>query len=209
MRPDRIVLAIALMLSAVTLGVAPVWAHGDKPHGEEPVAEASEAPNGAASADDSGTSEAEMEHDEASPARPITFFSAVKNAHPASVHFTIAFLLFAAALEVLGALKLVRDTDRAVQLAIYGAAIGAVVAVTLGWVHTGWWLGGESAMQWHRWTGTALVPFTILLAWIAARSSTPGHHRTLLRVGLAVGALAVLAQGYSGGEIAHGADHLS
>lgn len=141
--------------------------------------------------------------------RSITMASMLKNIHPATVHFPIALLLMAALLEALGALGLVRNTERAIELALYGTAITAAIAATFGWIHTGFWLGGDSAMHWHRWTGTALVPVAILLAWIAWRTRADDRCRLALRAGLGIGSLLILAQGYWGSELAHGIDHLT
>ena len=77
------------------------------------------------------------------------------------------------------------------------------LAALFEWIHTGLWYGGDAAMQWHRWTGTALALIAPLAAWLVSRDN-----RTPLRILLFGIAGAVLVQGYLGGELAHGPNHL-
>ena len=58
-------------------------------------------------------------------------------------------------------------------------------------------------MQWHRWTGTSLA----VVAPIAAILSTRAN-RWPFRILLLAMTLALQAQGYWGGELAHGPNHL-
>ena len=145
---------------------------------------------------------AETPHPRAAPSPAVQL---LKNLHPATVHFPIALLL-AAALAELGAA--VRSSSRmrsAAEVMTIAGAAGTAVAALFGWIHTGLWLGGDLAMQAHRWIGTGLVLLAAAAGWLALK---PLESRALFRFLLAVIAGLLLVQGYLGGELAHGAGHL-
>lgn len=198
MKAARWLLLACLAVVMFGSGAPPALAHGDEDH-SAPRAEAVAVPDEAASASESEVAEA------AEPDGPL---AVLENVHPATVHFPIALLLMAAILEVVSMMGLAEKTDRTVELLLYGATIGAGIAALFGWIHTGLWFGGESAMQLHRWTGTALVPAMAGLTLVARKAGQQQGRRGLLRVGLLVGSIAILLQGYWGGELAHGTDHL-
>ena len=58
-------------------------------------------------------------------------------------------------------------------------------------------------MQWHRWTGTGLAVAAPVVAILSMRTN-----RWPFRILLLATTLALLAQGYWGGELAHGPNHL-
>ena len=130
---------------------------------------------------------------------------ALRNLHPATVHFPIALLVTAALLELAGALRARWRMDRVVTVLACAGAVGSLLSASFGWIHTGLWFGGNEAMVWHRMIGTLLVPATVLIAWLSARQVSG---RGVLRVALWTVALVLLVQGYLGGELAHGAGHL-
>ena len=127
--------------------------------------------------------------------------------HPATVHFPIALLLLAAAVEALLILRPNSGLEQTVRIILYFAAAGTVTAALFGWIHTGMWMGGEALIQLHRWVGTGLAVLSIGLALLAARP--PDHARRTLRTGLSIAAIAVVLQGYWGAELSHGPEHLS
>ncbi len=129
----------------------------------------------------------------------------LKRLHPATVHFPVALFLMAAITELLLIRRPQADMRPAIGIMIYGGAACAVIAALFGWIHTGLWFGGDAVMQIHRWNGTALALAGIILAAIAARTT---QQRGALRVLLFIIAGAVLIQGYLGGELAHGPNHL-
>ena len=189
------ILALAMCLAA------PVTAHGPKGHEDEEAEQVVEAGPEQASASTQVTPQTAETQDPREP----RFGKALTNIHPATVHFPIALLLFAALAEFVG---IGRGETRLRPAASVMAAIGGVgatVAAIFGWIHTGLWFGGGDAMQWHRWIGTALGLAGPLIAWLALRRE---GSRALLRVFLAMAAIAVLAQGWLGGELGHGAGHL-
>lgn len=196
---------ITLIFAAACLIIGgPLSAHGAEQHGNEQSAQSDVAePDGPPS--DLLEHAASSRVDEVSNADPHPL-EILRNLHPAAVHFPIALLLFAAAVEGLALFRASLSFDATVRLALYFAAAGTLGAAILGWVHTGLWLGGDALMQRHRWLGTVLVVFTMILAWLASRS---GHSsRTPLRIGLALVATLVVVQGYLGAELAHGPNHL-
>ena len=195
-------LLLGLMAAFLLAIVAqPALAHGDEKH-DRPVAEHSESPaigtdatTGERSADTSVQTD-QAGHD----ARGGTIWTKL---HPATVHFPIALLLMAALTEALSMARPSAGLRGSVRVLVWGGAAGAVVAAVFGWIHTGLWLGGTTVMQWHRWTGTILA----LAAPVAALLSTRDD-RAPFRALLFVIAFALLAQGYLGGELAHGPHHL-
>lgn len=128
---------------------------------------------------------------------------ALRAFHPASVHFPIAFFLLAGLLEAFAVARSRPGLHSTVDILVVAGAIGAGLAAMFGWIHTGLWFGGDLAMQWHRWTGTGIA-----LAGFAGLVAVRGHNRAALRVLLAGLCVALLLQGYWGGELAHGPNHL-
>src|SRR3546814_2400400 len=87
--------------------------------------------------------------------------------------------------------------ESAVRVLVYGGAIGAVVAVLFGWIHTGLWFGGDTVMQVHRWNGMLIAVLGIVMAYLASR---PSQSRAWLRASIFSMAALVLIQGFLGGE---------
>ena len=194
-----------------------VHAHGDEAHGGAASAaapataspannsgEAQELSNGA-----SGDAHASGGHDEASgetaDVNEEGIVSVFKRLHPATIHFPIALFLMAALTELFIISRKNTGLEPAVRVLVYGGAGGAIIAVVFGWIHTGLWLGGDAVMQVHRWNGMLIAFLGIGLAFLAR---TPRDSRALLRLGIFSMAVLVLAQGFIGGELAHGPDHL-
>lgn len=194
-----------LLLAAAAL---PVQAHGDKPHDESASASVETDPNATANGrkqSDEANGEAPT-HPAASETGGADFISLLKGLHPATVHFPIALLVVAALAELWMVWRPSRRLEGFIAICVKIAAIAAIVAAGFGWVHTGVWLGGDSVMQWHRWTGTGIAIFALVLAWLVDRVERRG--RGLFRAGLGIAAVAILVQGYWGGEIAHGPGHM-
>src|SRR3546814_3320287 len=95
----------------------------------------------------------------------------LKKLHPATIHFPIALFLMAAATELFVMRRKGAGLESAVRVLVYGGAIGAVVAVLFGWIHTGLWFGGDTVMQVHRWTGMLIAVLGIEMAYLAIRPS--------------------------------------
>jgi uncharacterized membrane protein len=127
--------------------------------------------------------------------------------HPFLVHFPLA--LFPVALV---ALLMARrrghalDTIRA--LIVVGGAAGALAAL-LGWFNAGFQLSDKDPLlAWHRWLGTALALGGAGLALWVWRSDAAVRGRLILW-SLGGVTLALLVQGWIGGALIHGIDHLN
>ena len=210
------------IVAASLLFVGPVQAHGDEKHGEEtsaaPAAANGDAHDQAAMAqmgDGGAVGEPSAAHDEASGGHDEAgghadegdsgVIAVLKKLHPATIHFPIALFLMAAATELFVMRRKDAGLESAVRVLVHGGAIGAVVAVLFGWIHTGLWFGGDAVMQVHRWNGMLIAVLGLMAAWIAFRNP---QSRLALRLTLFPLAALLIAQGYMGGELAHGLNHL-
>lgn len=125
--------------------------------------------------------------------------------HPIAAHFPVALLLMAALAELLLALRPTLGLETTVRFLVAGGAIGALIAALLGWFAAGWRLVDRSqTLGIHRWNGSAVAGMALVAAWLAFRSRS----RMVLRIVLAALAAALVIQGYLGGEMAFGPNHL-
>lgn len=126
--------------------------------------------------------------------------------HPAAVHFPLALLLMAGLAELLLLARPAIGLQPTVRFLVGTGAMGAVIAALLGWFAGGWRLGDRSeTLGLHRWNGTGIALVSLLAWWLVCRSQT---NRTALRMTLALLAIALLAQGFLGGEMVFGPNHL-
>lgn len=125
--------------------------------------------------------------------------------HPIAAHFPIALLLMAAIAEFFLFMRPAWGLETTVRFLVSGGAIGAASAAVFGWFAGGWRLEDRSeTLALHRWNGTAIAAVAILATWLAFR---PGS-RMALRFVIAVLAVALVIQGYHGGEMVFGPNHL-
>ena len=203
----RLLASLALFLSATV-----AFAHGDEKHGEEAERPASTAAVAAQPDHDmdamgsAAVSEETTQGHDAEQVESDGIAGALKSLHPATVHFPIALLLMATLTELFVMARRTPERETAVKIMIYGGAAGAVVAALFGWIHTGLWFGGDTVMQLHRWNGMLIAALGLLAAWIAYQKS---QSRLALRLTLFPVAALLIAQGYLGGELAHGLNHLA
>ena len=149
---------------------------------------------------------AELEAEAAKPV-PARLIDWLGRIHPFLVHFPLA--LFPVALV---ALMLARrrggavDTIRALIIVGGAASMGAAV---LGWFNAGLGVADKDPLLlWHRWLGTALGLIGAGIAVWAWRRASVVDSR--LMVGLLGGVtIALLVQGWLGGALIHGIDHLN
>lgn len=203
----RLVTGFFLLFSA-TIALA----HGDdEKHGEEAKRPASTAAVVSQPDDDIGpmgsaaVSDKTIQGHDAEQVDSDGIAGALKSLHPATAHFPIALLLMATLTELFVMARRTPEREIAVRTMIYGGAAGAVVAALFGWIHTGLWFGGDTAMQLHRWNGMLISALGLVAAWIASRNP---QSRLALRLTLFPVAALLIAQGYMGGELAHGLNHL-
>lgn len=127
--------------------------------------------------------------------------------HPMAAHFPVALLLFAAFAELLLFFRPTLGLQVTIRFLLAGGAIGAVASAALGWFAAGWRLTDRSETLFlHRWNGTAIALVSLLAWWFAARGSVKG--RIGLRTVLALLAAGIVAQGYLGGEMVFGPNHM-
>lgn len=202
----RLVAGLFLLVSATV-----AFAHGDEKHGEEAKRPASTAAAAAQPDQDmeamgsaAVSGETTQGHDDKQ-VKSDGIAGALKSLHPATVHFPIALLLMAALTELFVMARRTSEREAAVKIMIYGGAAGAVVAALFGWIHTGLWFAGDTVMQLHRWNGMLIAALGLVAAWIAYRNS---QSRLAFRLTLFPLAALLIAQGYMGGELAHGLNHL-
>jgi len=125
--------------------------------------------------------------------------------HPVAAHFPVALLIVAALAELAMLLRPNLGLVTTVRFLVAGGAIGAVVAALFGWFAGGWRLADRSdALAIHRWNGTTIAVLSLLAWWFAAQ----GVGRARLRLLLALIAVALVVQGYFGGEMVHGPNHM-
>lgn len=125
--------------------------------------------------------------------------------HPIAAHFPIALLLMAAIAEILLFIRPALGLETTVRFLVSGGAIGAAAAAFFGWFAAGWRLEDRSeTLALHRWNGTAITAVAIVAAWLAFR---PGS-RKALRFAIGILAVALVIQGYHGGEMVFGPNHL-
>ncbi len=207
-------LAVALAFFVLVAGAGVALAHGPEGHHGKGAASTPAAEAPAEGVEASGSTMVTGE--EADPTAPAQaahpahvepageLGDVLRALHPATVHFPIAFFLFAGLLEILALARKRPAWFATVDILMLAGAIGAILAALFGWIHTGFWLGGDLAMQWHRWTGTGIA-----LAGLVALVALRRESRALVRAVLAVICVALLLQGFWGGELAHGPNHLA
>jgi uncharacterized membrane protein len=125
--------------------------------------------------------------------------------HPAAVHFPIGLLIFAALAELAFFFRPALGLETTVRFLVAGGALSAVLAAVLGWFAGGWRLVDRSeTLGLHRWNGTFIAAVS-LIAWLLLAR---GKSRAGVRAALALLAAALVVQGYLGGEMADGPNHL-
>lgn len=127
--------------------------------------------------------------------------------HPTVVHFPIALLLLAVAIELLGPrVAWAAHVRPAVPFLLALGAVSAVASVVLGYLLS---LGGgyeEAALSLHLWMGLATAVLAIAMALASAWSTRRGRMFKGMMIGLA--ALVVVA-GHLGAGLARGSGYLT
>lgn len=126
--------------------------------------------------------------------------------HPAAAHFPIALLLTAAFAELLLVVCPRLGLAPTVRFLVFVGAGGALGTAILGWFAGGFRLTDrDPTLGLHRWNGTAIAAIALLTAAVAAW--TKGR-RAGLRLLLGVLSIAIILQGFLGGELTFGPNHL-
>jgi uncharacterized membrane protein len=128
--------------------------------------------------------------------------------HPFAVHFPLALFPVAWVAVMLARRRGSAPDDTMRALVIVAGAAGAAAAL-LGWVNAGWSLSdADPILQAHRWLGSALGAAGGGLAiWSWRRPEAMAKRAMPWSLGLLT--LALLVQGWLGGALIHGVDHLN
>jgi uncharacterized membrane protein len=131
--------------------------------------------------------------------------------HIVVIHFPIALLMAAALAELLGFFFPSGTLPAAARYCLWLAALGALIAVPLGWAAASASGYTSEEIFWHRWTGTT----TGILAWAAlivgelsrrpSRRGLAGLYRALLFAA----AILVAVAAHLAGLMVNGADYFS
>ncbi len=128
--------------------------------------------------------------------------------HPAAVHFPIALFLVAALAELIMIFNPTAGVGSSVRFLIWTGAAGGVVAAGLGWFAGGMRMSDRSEiLGLHRWTGTGIAAAGLALALLSG-ASVGSPKRAAFRFLLGAVAIAILFQGYWGGELSLGPNHM-
>jgi len=126
--------------------------------------------------------------------------------HPSIVHFPIAFFPAALFTAIVGRRR--PAFSKPVQFLVVTGGIVAPVAALFGWFNGGWSVtDAEGVMTLHRWLGTAIGVGGFGLGLWAWRRPEADRSMGMI-VGLSVITLAIVVQGWLGGALVHGIDHL-
>jgi uncharacterized membrane protein len=133
--------------------------------------------------------------------------------HPAVVHFPIALLILAAAVETWSVARRKRKPLHTTLVCLYFGAAAAVVATLLGWANADANEQHGTIVTIHRWSGVAVAVFAIVAAMLSifvTRRESPGakllwsYRASILAAGGLVGLV-----GMYGGMISFGKHHYS
>lgn len=148
--------------------------------------------------------------------RPTTFTGRlvdwVGRWHPSVVHFPIALFVVAGALEVVALVRRRSAMLETTRVLVALGALGAVVAVAVGWMAMGVTFAADEPLnRAHRWLGTSIAGFGLAAWWanerfMKVRGKAAGWTYAALLV-LTIVAIAV--NGFLGGALVHGLDHLN
>lgn len=131
----------------------------------------------------------------------------VGRVHPFAVHFPLALFPISWIALLLGRRR--GQAEPLLRAFIIVAGASAAVAGILGWFNGGFSLvDADPLLLWHRWLGTALGLAGAAIGLWSWRHRSAAHSRPMVwLLGLLTGLL--LAQGWLGGALVHGADHMN
>ena len=199
---------IASLLLVAGMAGAPAFAHKD--HHKKPVAAEQAAAPGAASqsqpaaAPPAGMAE-EQPVDRSNMSTMGRLFDWLGRLHPIIVHFPIAFFPAALFTAIVGRRRPAFAAP--VQFLVVAGGIIAPVAALLGWLDA-MAADPDPLLTVHRWLGTGIGIGSLGLAFWALRRPEAYRGRAMLAA-LTVITAAIAVQGWYGGAMVHGADHLN
>lgn len=127
--------------------------------------------------------------------------------HPIIVHFPIAFFPAALLTAIVGRRRPAFSAP--VQFLVVAGGIIAPISALLGWFNGGWVLiDDDPLMAVHRWLGTGIGIGGLLLAVWAWRRPWEDRGAGMI-LALTAMTVAIAVQGWFGGALVHGIDHMN
>lgn len=127
--------------------------------------------------------------------------------HPVIVHFPIAFFPAALFTAVIGRRRPAFAAP--VQFLVVAGGIIAPIAALLGWFDGGFDVATDDMLlQWHRWLGT-LIGLGALGLGIRAWRKPDASRSSAMIIELTLMTAAIVVQGWFGGAMVHGIDHMN
>lgn len=199
-----LVLAALALLAAITF--SPASAHRNEMHEMNQQAEQATAERLTVGTEGPMPEMMGMERDRSQMSFTERLFDWLGRTHPFIVHFPIAFFPAALFTAIVGRRR--PAFIKPVQFLVVTGGIIAPVAALFGWFNGGWTVTDtEAVMALHRWLGTGIGILGLGLAVWAWRQ--PQADRSIgMIVGLSVITAAILVQGWLGGALVHGVEHL-
>ncbi len=208
----RLAAFLALWLAAFALSVAPAAAHKKERHAPPATAQQGSAPGATAATDvpmaghDMSNMMEKMEADRREMSTLERFGDWLGRLHPIVIHFPLAFFPAALFTAIVGRRR--PAFAAAVQFLVVAGGIIAPIAMGLGWLTGGLTLTDtDPLLRVHRWLGTAIGLGGFALAvWAWKRPEQ--DRRPGMILALAGITAAIIVQGWFGGALVHGIDHM-
>lgn len=199
----RLLFALMLYLLATVLTISPATAH--KEHEQNQVAEVPAA--GLPATTLAAPPAAQAREEEEPPTAFARLLDWLGRLHPSIVHFPLAFFPAALFTAVVGRKR--PAFGEPVRFLVVAGGLTAPLAMLLGWLDGGWTLlDTDQVLAVHRWLGTVIGLAGLgLAAWTLARPASV--RGTKMLAALSVMTVAILVQGWHGGALIHGIDHLN
>jgi uncharacterized membrane protein len=208
-------LTAAILLSMV--GLSPAQAHKGhkKAHQQVTAVEQNASPGAQTSSSMQQSPTAEhgamgemmddMDEDRSSMSFAARLFDWLGRLHPIIIHFPIAFFVGALFTAIAGRRR--EAFTKPVQFLVVAGGLTAPVAAAMGWLDA-MNADPDPLLTVHRWLGTAIGAGGLGLAiWALVK---PWQDRSLgMLAGLTIITAAVIVQGWFGGALVHGIDHLN
>lgn len=222
-RERRIGIVMSVLAAVTIVGISPASAHEEHRRQRAAAAKAeqvrkaqAEAPPGAvarAPAADPAAMHAQMGEmmempkvDRSTMSTSARFLDWLGRLHPIIVHFPIAFFPAAFFTAIVGRRR--PAYSKPVQFLVVAGGIIAPVAAILGWFDGGFTLASDDWMlSYHRWLGTGIGIGGLALAIWAMRKPEDDRGTGMI-LGLGVMTAAIVMQGWFGGALVHGIDHM-
>lgn len=206
-------LIIALIAAFLLVVASPAEAHTDHKKKEaaaqiiQPGASAATITDPAIAHSQMGEMMNDMKKERAKMSRFERLLDWLGRLHPMIVHFPIAFFPTALFTAIAGRRRPAFAAP--VQFMVVAGGIIAPIAAILGWFDGGFdYASDDMLLQNHRWLGTGIGVGALGLAiWALCK---PEQDRSVgMIVGLAIISTAIVVQGWFGGALVHGMDHLN